>query len=212
MKIPSIDECYRIMHRMEMPDHIVAHSIQVCRVAACISDLLSGEGISLNRDLIRAAALLHDITKIISFATGENHAFTGAKLISDLGYPETGGIIGQHVRLNKYFNSPVPEEAEVVNYADKRVTHDSICTLEERCDYIIERYGTEPQRRELILQMFKNTYLLEKRLFLHLPIGAEELTAHITPPDCTSEFTAYRRVIALSGDIDLPVAAHVTSP
>jgi len=211
MNIPSIEECYRIMHRMKMPDHIAAHSIQVCRVATHISELLFSEGISLNHDLIRAAALLHDITKIRSCTTGENHALTGAELISDLGYPETGAIISQHVHLNKYFNSPVPEEAELVNYADKRVIHDSIGTLEQRYHYIIERYGVEPQRVELIHQMFKNTYLLEKRLFQYLPFSAEELVTRITPPDCTSELNAYTRAIAQSGDTGLHVTAHGTS-
>ena len=57
---------------------------------------------TLNRDLIRAAALLHDITKTRSFVTSENHALTGGQFLSDLGYPEVGDLVRQHVRLDEY--------------------------------------------------------------------------------------------------------------
>ena len=46
-----------------MMDHIVAHSMQVCQVATYLTDHLIGHHPHLNADLIRSAALLHDITK-----------------------------------------------------------------------------------------------------------------------------------------------------
>jgi putative nucleotidyltransferase with HDIG domain len=82
---------------MDMLENIVAHSLQVCRVSMFLTDRLGLP--ELNRELIRAAALLHDITKTRSFRTQEDHAETGARLIADLGYPEVAGIVGQHVRL-----------------------------------------------------------------------------------------------------------------
>ena len=96
MRIPERQECYRIIHTMEMMDHIVAHSLQVCRVALFLSDSLEA---NLNPDLVQAAALLHDITKTRGIETHENHAQTGKQTLIDLGYPEVGAIIGQHVLL-----------------------------------------------------------------------------------------------------------------
>ena len=80
-----------------MMDHIVDHSEQVCRVAVCLADKLSSEGIELNLELIGASALLHDITKTRSFRTHENHAQTGGKFLQE--FP---GVTGICVQINGY--------------------------------------------------------------------------------------------------------------
>ncbi|MBW2599450.1 MAG: HDIG domain-containing protein [Deltaproteobacteria bacterium] len=125
MRIPTRQECYYIMYKMKMMDHIVAHSLQVCRVATFLADSLEAD---LNPDLVQAAALLHDITKTRSIETHEDHAQTGKQFLISLGYPRVGDIVGQHVLLDEYFASDSPTEADVVNYADKRVVHDKVAT------------------------------------------------------------------------------------
>ena len=174
IRIPSEAECRRLVAGMGMLDNIVAHSRQVCRVSLLIVDHLKPDG--LNRDLIRAAALLHDITKTRSFQTLEDHAETGAQLLSEIGYPEVGRIVGQHVRLDRYFASAVPTEAEVVNYADKRVLHDRIVPLGERMGYILEKYGREPERKRTILLLWEKTEALEARLFAGLPFAPDDIS------------------------------------
>ena len=104
IRIPTEDECWRLIARMGMLENIVAHSRQVCRVSLLIAESLSSDG--LDRDLIGAAALLHDITKTRSFTTQEDHAETGERLLSELGFPEVGKVVGQHVRLDRYFAGP----------------------------------------------------------------------------------------------------------
>ena len=148
-----------------MLDHIVDHSMQVCRVAVYLAEALASRGFQINQRLVLASALLHDITKTKSFATGENHAETGGQLISSLGYPEVGQIIRQHVRLDTYFTSHIPEETEIVNYADKRVLHDRIVPLKERMDYILEKYGNTPEYRTKIHWLCRKSDEIEKRLF-----------------------------------------------
>ena len=61
MQIPTSEQCYQLMCEMEMMDHIVIHSMQVCRVASFIADQLNEQQNRLNSHLIQAAALLHDI-------------------------------------------------------------------------------------------------------------------------------------------------------
>jgi len=174
IKIPTETQCRQLAAGMGMLENIVAHSRQVCRVALLISDYLQWNG--LNRELIQAAALLHDITKTRSFATLENHAETGAQLIAEFGYPEVGRIVGQHVRLDRYFASENPTEEEIVNYADKRVLHDRIVSLSERMGYILEKYGQEPQRKRAILLLWEKTEALEARLFAGLPFEPADIT------------------------------------
>jgi len=183
IRIPSQETCRQLISDMGMLENIVAHSHQVCRVALFVTDRLALPG--LDRELIRAAALLHDITKTRSFRTHEAHAETGALLVAELGYPEVGRIVGQHVRLEKYFSSPAPTEAEIVNYADKRVLHDRIAPLSERMGYILERYGQEPEWRQSILRLWKKTEELEARLFAGLSFSPDDLSrllAEAGPP------------------------------
>lgn len=174
INIPSEDACMRLIADMGMLENIVAHSLQVCRVSLFLTDRLGLPG--LDRELIRAAGLLHDITKTRSFQTREDHAETGARLIADLGYPEVAGIVGQHVRLNRYGDaSAEPVAAEIVNYADKRVLHDRIVPLSERMGYILERYGQTPERKRWILVLWEKTEKLEARLFARLPFRPDEV-------------------------------------
>lgn len=174
IRIPTEEECERLIVEMGMLENIVAHCRQVCRVALLLADHLRPDG--LNRELIQAAALLHDITKTRSFQTHEDHAETGAQLLADLGYPELGRIVGQHVRLDRYFSSKIPAEEEIVNYADKRVLHDRIVPLSERMGYILEKYGREPERKRAILLLWEETEALEGRLFAGLPFAPEEIS------------------------------------
>ncbi len=157
------------MAEMAMLPHIVDHSRQVCRVAGLLVDGLRAGGVTLNPDLVRAAALLHDITKTRSFDTRENHAATGADLLRARGFPEVGRIVGQHVALEAYPEASPPGEAEIVNYADKRVLHDRIVLLDERMDYILERYGRLPEQRVRIRRLWDLSTLVEARIFSRLP-------------------------------------------
>lgn len=185
MQIPSENRCKQLMKKMKMMRHIVAHSNQVCRVSIYLVNQLTLTGASLNRNLVRAAALLHDITKTRSFKTNENHALTGARLISDLGYPEVGFIIRQHVKLDHYFASKNISEVEIINYADKRVLHDKVVSLEKRMNYIVTKYGKEKEGRKYFDILIEKTVQLEERLFKHLPFKPGELSDLLSncPPD-----------------------------
>ncbi len=177
--VPTEEECFALIRETGMMNHIVDHSRQVCRVALFLAGSLIERGVVLDGDLVRAAALLHDITKTKSLHTGENHARTGAELLKDRGYPEVGEIVGQHVTLSAYEDLRVPGEAEIVNYADKRVLHERITSLEERMTYILERYGRSPDDVQRIVDTREKTKILEKCLFRYLPFTPDELTARM---------------------------------
>ncbi|MDD5476551.1 MAG: HD domain-containing protein [Syntrophales bacterium] len=198
-RIPLKTTCYRLMAEMAMIEHIAAHSIQVYLVAQKLTDLFLCRGIDLNRDLIGAGALLHDITKTRSLETGENHAVTGSELILSLGYPEVSRIVARHGRLDEWTPSEAPREEEIVNYADKRVIHTRVGSLEERLGYILERYGTDPVRREIIRSMFKQSARLEKRLFKVLDCSPGDLTNMVVPVNQAPEFEDYLKCASARG-------------
>ena len=197
MKIPTKKQCYQLMCEMQMMDHIVVHSLQVCRVATLLTKHLNKVHDRLNLDLIRSAALLHDITKTRSFKTREDHALTGGEFLSDSGYPEIGDLIRQHVKLDKYSDTGTIEETEVLNYADKRVLHDEIVVLDRRLDYILERYAETPAHRERIRWIWERTRELEAKVFDDLSFGPEDLNRLLNSEDLSKKIAEYQKTCNL---------------
>ena len=173
--------------RMGMLENIMTHSLQVCRVASWISDQIRRQGVDINHKLVRAGALLHDITKSRSIKTGEMHSETGSGYLIELGYPEVGDIVRQHVKLDVYFELATPTEAEIVNYADKRILHDRIVSLQERMRYILERYGKSPAARNGYTWLREKSIELENRIFNLLPIQPERLEQSLHTVDLAEQ-------------------------
>ena len=66
-------------------------------------------------------------------------------------------------------------EEEIVNYADKRVQHDCIVSLEERFNDLMERYGKGEKPSEQMEQLRKATFQIENKIFSVLGIGPSDL-------------------------------------
>jgi uncharacterized protein len=181
MNTPTREECFELIHKMDMMDHIIDHSIMVSNVALYLCGFLEKKFPHINMENVCCAALLHDITKTRSFDTGEVHSETGGELLRDMGYPEIGDIIRQHVILDaRKMDTPVSEQ-EIVNYADKRVLHDQIVSLKKRLEYITVRYGSKPGFKCRIKLMVKEAMELEQKLFKHLPFKPPQLSELIGP-------------------------------
>lgn len=162
-KIPSREECDELMVRYSMLPNIIAHSRQVMRVSLAITDHLKKD-VSVNRDLILAAALLHDITKSRALQTKEKHDQSGADLLRSLGFVRVGEIVRQHVALEDFNPKGRLEEREIVNYADKRVMHDSVVSLAERMKDLIGRYGFTEEIRQYIRNNGRQVVAVEKKI------------------------------------------------
>ncbi|RJQ53155.1 MAG: HDIG domain-containing protein [Desulfobacteraceae bacterium] len=179
MQLPTRAECFDLMRKMDMMDHIRDHSVQVCRVAIALASPLQNDPNPPDLRLLEAATLLHDITKTRAFETGENHAATGAQLLIELGFPEVGHVVRQHVQLDSYLLTGVLTEAEITNYSDKRVLHDQVVPLSQRMVYIMDRYGKTEANRNRISSLWEKTKALEERIFKRLPFQPEELSQRI---------------------------------
>jgi len=162
-KIPTEEECHELMARHSMLPNIVEHSLQVMRVSLAITDNLK-EDVSISRELVIAGSLLHDITKTRSLQTKERHDASGGALLRELGYPDIAEIVEQHVIIHDLNLDGEIEEKEIVYYADKRVMHDTIVTLEERVHDLIQRYGAKEETRELILKNREQVLAVERKI------------------------------------------------
>jgi len=174
--VPSVDQCLAIMEEAGMPPHIRRHSIMVERAAGLIARAHIRGGADLSEPLVLAGALLHDIAKAPCLETGEDHAARGRDMCLEMGLDEIAEIVGAHVRLLDFRPEGEVLEKEIVYYADKRVNHDAIVSLEKRLADLIVRYGRG--RDELIARMRKNFELcrdVERKLFSGLHFEPEAL-------------------------------------
>jgi putative nucleotidyltransferase with HDIG domain len=168
-KIPSREECNELMAKYSMLPNIVEHSIQVMHVSLAITDNLKS-GVSVNRDMVIAAALLHDITKTRSLVTKERHDASGGDLLRELGFPSIAEIVEQHVIIQNLNLQGRLEEREIVYYADKRVLHDTIVTIDERVHDLIQRYGCENR----ILQNKNQVLTVERKIASFMKIDIDQ--------------------------------------
>jgi len=174
-KIPSAEECGELMIQHCMLPNIIEHSWQVMRVAMFITNNLK-TGVEINRELVTAAALLHDITKTRALMTNEHHDISGGELLRLLGFPTVADVVEQHIFLRNFDLRGRLEESEIIYYADKRVLHDRIVSLQDRIEDMIARYGVNENVRQHILQNGRQAARLEKKIAGLMTVGIEELT------------------------------------
>lgn len=174
--IPTPDACLSLMVEKGMPEHIRRHSIMVEQVASMIGAAHIRNGAALSEDKIVAGALLHDIAKARCLETGEDHSAKGKEMCLELSFDEIASIVGNHVRLEDFSPEGAVTEEEIVFYADKRVNHDKVVSLEERLEDLLLRYGRG--RREVMERIERNFAVcreVERKLFRGLEFGPEDL-------------------------------------
>ncbi len=139
-KIPSRKQCLDILNKNKTPSNVVEHSKTVCKVAEDIADKLTKKGVSVNKDLVIAAALLHDIERL-----KDSHVAEGAKLLKSMGFPEVSEVIRKHslYNLEDPKKQPKTVEEKIVFYADKIVKGNKIVSLEERFEALEKTYNVD---------------------------------------------------------------------
>jgi putative nucleotidyltransferase with HDIG domain len=117
----------------DCPASYLAHVRGVTRVAVGIADGLSetyGNLMPINRDILIAAALLHDVGKLVEYARGSSatavksphgkmlrHPFSGVGLCYDEGIPdEVMHCIAMHSKEGD--GGRITTEAIIINHAD----------------------------------------------------------------------------------------------
>jgi putative nucleotidyltransferase with HDIG domain len=158
-----------------MLDHIISHSVEVARVALFLSTELNKKGQRIDLPLVEAASLLHDLTKTECLKTKEDHAWTGSQLLRTMGYERVGEVVAQHVWLSHGGDSSSISEEEVVNYADKRVMHDRIVSLEVRFNDLRDRYGRDGKAMEYLERLERVIHEIENKIFSVLDISPHDL-------------------------------------
>ena len=177
-----------------------AHIKQVSKVAVQLAEVFAENGEILNLNLLYAASMLHDISRVCDFKKlerdkfkedvtdekwkkweecrqqhkGIHHADIAYDQLTKLGFTEVAEVVRLHKSLNIVDepDSYNTLEKKILYYADKRVKHDEIVDLKERFRDGRERYGgfDGMEERKLFEEVEKRTFKLEKELFEGLDI------------------------------------------
>jgi uncharacterized protein len=177
--IPSEQECYEIMDKYHMRDNIMKHSVQVMHVSMAIVENLKDPSV-VRADLVRAGSLLHDIAKTRTIETKElRHDLIGGEIMRELGYDALAGIVESHVVFDDFKPDGRLEEREIVFYADKRVMHDRIVSLDERIDDLVDRYGINERIVNLITDNKNLILAIESKIRSFLLNEIEEILSRL---------------------------------
>ena len=177
LDIPNVDECLGLMRQYHMLSNIKDHSIVVAQVAEVITNGLITAGHELSMDMVIAGALLHDIGKTACLGNDDDHAAKGFEICLAHDLNSIADIIAEHVILKNYSAEKNFAEKEIVYYADKRVNHDQVVSLDERLEYILERYGLNNEIRcRAIKKNYDRCRDLEKRMFAFLAFEPDNIS------------------------------------
>lgn len=175
--IPNDNGCKALWDTYGMFDNIRRHSLLVANFAEALAVRAIEIGFLDYIESCRAGALLHDIAKSYTVQYGGNHAQLGASwVIFSTGNCMLAQIVLNHVEWLWELPSCLVHPLFIVLYADKRVQHDQVVTLDERYIDILVRYGKTKQSQSAIYRAWEHVVIIERLLSAQLEIPLHECT------------------------------------
>jgi CTP:molybdopterin cytidylyltransferase MocA len=170
--IPTPAECHALL-KLRFGDQapVIAHCRTVARIAGAIAEALARAGCAVDRSLVEAAALVHDVAK-----GTPDHAGAGADLLTDLGFPGVGAVVREHMDLTATCKGQLTE-TEIVFVADKLVKGDRPVDLNERFADKLDRYGDDPAARAAITRRRGQTFAVRDRIESRLGYPMQDVFA-----------------------------------
>lgn len=205
MKVPTLKECYELFDQYKVPGTIRAHCGMVFQVATSLAQQLIQQGYTLNLEIVKPFALLHDFMKVVvlerldsppynykpSAEELEMHKTLRAKykghsetfvtnIILKEKYPAFAQLFLELDGITANPNAKVCEETRFIHYVDWRVLGNKVVPLKQRMEYIHERYGHWFQKKGINWpEAQRGQYEYEENIFHYLSYTADELDKHI---------------------------------
>lgn len=159
LEVPTRAECAALLDGMSARGLAHARAVAACAVAmAGAVNAVRPAGVRLDLDLVRRAALLHDIAK------GEpGHELAGGRLLAAWGFARAAELVAAH-------RDPVPAEGEPVNerevvaLADKLARGARPVSIEERFDEKLRRFAGDQAATAAIVRRRDNALRVKARL------------------------------------------------
>lgn len=127
MSIPGRSDAARLLVSLDPPAWFLSHACAVADVAAWLAARTAANGVPVDRRLVEAAALLHDVDKLpAATMPGLRHGEGSAAWLAAHGLQELAPVVRDHP-VTRFaepafgtWTAGASTEARIVAYADKR--------------------------------------------------------------------------------------------
>jgi len=174
--IPTIDQARTLWQTYNLPEQKQRHSLLVARVAKWIAEQIEQkQHISIDKELLYVAGLLHDIDKNIPQCKGETHPAGGVRLLTGLGYEEVANMVRTHP-LHAILNPhivPTELSEKILYFADKMTKYEVI-SVDERFR-LWEAEHLIPEEQKILRAAYPKVKQLEAELCLLMGMEREEM-------------------------------------
>ncbi len=153
-RIPNEEKCVKILLEEGVNSSVLRHALKVSEVAKDLADRVESKGYRVNKKLVTAGALLHDIGRAVTHDV--SHGVIGGQIVRRRKLDEQlARIVERHVgagiseeeaaKLKLGTISLIPEtvEEKIVCYADKLVDSDKKIEYTETLKYFKEKLGVD---------------------------------------------------------------------
>lgn len=162
----------KLYQKFRVPKNILEHMKKVSETAVIIAKKLKEKNVRVNIELVKNAAILHDIDKIQTLNNYKLHGLIAGKELRKHGLKKLALIIERHpLHMVEKLDSI---EEKIVFYADKIVTKNKIVELNKRKNYALKRYAKNKEQEKKIKELFEKTKEIEKELFKLLKVKPKE--------------------------------------
>lgn len=175
--IPTEEQAQKLWDKYDLPEYKRRHVTLVAEVAGFIAAKFDqlGEFDKLNKHLLVAGALLHDIDKNVTRLPGEQHPGTGVRILREEGMGEVADLVKTHPLHTILDPSLAPKtwEERILFLADKMVKLE-IITVDKRFD--LWRAENLPQKeKDFLEEAYHKVKALEKEIFELIKVKPEEV-------------------------------------
>ena len=176
--IPSQDQAKALWEKYQLPEKKRTHVTLVARVAVFLARKYKEKvpQCAIHRELLLAAALLHDIDKNVPKLPGERHPDACVRILNEEGMGEVARAVAAHplhVIIDPALKPKTIEE-KLLFLADKMVKY-GIITVDERF-HLWRNENLAPEVRDLIERCYPSVKALEKEIFTVIDIAPEDVS------------------------------------
>lgn len=152
--LPTDQEIKALESMAQTPENVLKHEMRVTETALAMASLLEKKGIKLDKDLLRAAALLHDLCR-----TEKQHGLAAANLLRKQGFFSVAWLVSTHM---DHPYDGILDEGALLYLADKLTCNDELCSVEKRLDGMMTKFqGDEEAQQGAARRLAKAKTMLE---------------------------------------------------
>ncbi len=201
MKTPTLSHCHALFDQYKVPGTVKEHCNTVHKVATFLAKELVKRKYPLQLEVVKPFSLLHDFMKAVVLERltdppynyqptpeelemhqqlreqypGWSETKVAHLLLKDE-FPEFAQLFLELDELTRDPHASVSEEARFIHYVDWRVLGNKVVSLQQRMNYIYDRYGHWIKKKNIDWEAARREqFEYERKLFNCLPFKAEEL-------------------------------------